>query len=107
MTSVSEVGNSRCPCPTGSGISMGGDTSRNLKNAHVLTDDELRLSRLGYKQEAKRIFGLWSNFGLAASMISVLLGVIPLYTYSLINGGKCFCAVICVGTGFYPICWPH
>ena len=93
MTSVSEVRNSRCPCPTGSGISMGGDTSRNLKNAHVLTDDELRLSRLGYKQEAKRIFGLWSNFGLAASMISVLLGVIPLYTYSLINGGRLFMCI--------------
>ena len=39
-------------------------------------------------QEVKRIFGLWSNFGLAASMISVILGIIPLYTYSLTNGGK-------------------
>jgi hypothetical protein len=40
------------------------------------------------EQEVKRIFGLWSNFGLAASMISVILGIIPLYTYSLTNGGK-------------------
>ena len=82
---------------------MGGDTSRNLKNGHVLTDDELRLSRLGYKQEAKRIFGLWSNFGLAASMISVLLGVIPLYTYSLINGGRLFSAHSFGATGLYLI----
>ena len=107
MTSDSEVGTNRCPCTTDSGMSIERDMSPNSKSIHVLTEDELRLSRLGYKQEAKRIFGLWSNFGLAASMISVLLGVIPLYTYSLINGGKCFCAVICVGTGFYPICWPH
>lgn len=39
-------------------------------------------------KETKRIFGLWSNFGLAASMISVILGVIPLYTYSLAFGGE-------------------
>jgi hypothetical protein len=39
-------------------------------------------------QEVKRIFSLWTSFGLAASMISVLLGVIPLYSYSLATGGK-------------------
>lgn len=38
-------------------------------------------------QEAKRIFGTFSNFGLAASMISVILGIIPLYTYCLQTGG--------------------
>ena len=52
------------------------------------TEDELRLNKLGYKQEVKRIFGWWTNFGLAASMISALLGVIPLYSYSLRNGGE-------------------
>lgn len=39
-------------------------------------------------QEAKRIFGTFSNFGLAASMISVILGIIPLYTYCLQTGGR-------------------
>jgi len=38
-------------------------------------------------QELKRVFGWFSNFGLAASMISVLLGIIPLYSYSLSTGG--------------------
>jgi hypothetical protein len=61
----------------------GSDMPERRKN-----EDEIRLNKLGYKQEAKRIFGVWTNFGLAASMISVLLGIIPLYGYSLQNGGE-------------------
>lgn len=38
-------------------------------------------------QEVKRVFGAFTNFGLAASMISVILGIIPLYTYCLQTGG--------------------
>lgn len=53
----------------------------------VLAEDERRLMELGYTQEVKRIFGWFTNFGLAASMISVILGVIPLYSYSLGAGG--------------------
>jgi amino acid transporter len=53
----------------------------------VLAEDERRLKALGYSQEVKRIFGWFTNFGLAASMISVILGVIPLYSYSLGTGG--------------------
>jgi hypothetical protein len=52
-----------------------------------MTEDERRLAKLGYKQEVKRIFNVFTNFGLTASMISVLLGVIPLYTFSLSSGG--------------------
>eukprot|EP00668_Euglena_longa_P002926 GGOE01003421.1.p1 GENE.GGOE01003421.1~~GGOE01003421.1.p1 ORF type:complete len:593 (-),score=64.47 GGOE01003421.1:463-2208(-) len=50
-------------------------------------EDELRLAKLGYKQEYNRIFNVWTNFGLAASMVSVLLGIVPLYTYQLSAGG--------------------
>lgn len=50
-------------------------------------EDEKRLAQLGYSQEVKRIFSAFSNFGLAASMISVLLGFIPLYTFELQSGG--------------------
>ena len=57
----------------------------------AMTEDEMRLAKLGYKQEVKRIFSKWTNFGLAASMISVILGIIPLYTYSLTTGGKVAC----------------
>jgi len=51
------------------------------------TEDELRLANLGYSQEMKRVFNVFTTFGLAASMISVLLGIIPLYSYSLQTGG--------------------
>jgi hypothetical protein len=70
---------------------MGSGSAKSAKKMpHMpnLTEDEMRLARCGYKQETKRIFTAWSNFGLAASMISVILGIIPLYTYSLTNGGK-------------------
>ena len=90
----------------------GGNLTVGKSIGEILSEDERRLNKLGYKQvctlqtidssnfgatylnysssqEVKRIFGLWSNFGLAASMISVILGIIPLYTYSLTNGGKC------------------
>jgi amino acid transporter len=53
-----------------------------------ISEDEVRLAKLGYKQEYHRIFTLWTNFGLSSSMVSVLLGVIPLYTYSLAVGGS-------------------
>jgi hypothetical protein len=56
----------------------------------ALTEDEKRLAQLGYTQEVKRIFGGFTNFGLAASMISILLGIVPLYTYSIRSGGKFF-----------------
>jgi amino acid permease len=52
-----------------------------------MTEDERRLAALGYKQEVKRIFNTFTSFGLTASMISVLLGVVPLYTFSLSTGG--------------------
>lgn len=53
----------------------------------TLNEDERRLLALGYTQEVKRIFSQFTNFGLTASMISILLGIIPLYTYSLQTGG--------------------
>jgi hypothetical protein len=54
----------------------------------VLNEDEKRLAKLGYTQEVKRIFSTFTNFGLAASMISILLGIIPLYVYGIQTGGK-------------------
>ena len=55
--------------------------------AKIMTDDEKRLLKLGYVQELKRIFGSFTNFGLTSSMISILLGIIPLYTFELESGG--------------------
>lgn len=53
----------------------------------AVDDDQMRLAKLGYKQEFRRIFSTFTNYGLTASMISVLLGVIPLYSYQLSTGG--------------------
>lgn len=53
----------------------------------VQNEDERRLEALGYKQEVKRIFNKFTTFGLTASMISILLGIVPLYTYELESGG--------------------
>ena len=50
-------------------------------------EDERRLNRLGYLQELKRIFGAYTNFCLTASMVSILLGIIPLYPFGLESGG--------------------
>ena len=63
------------------------DHSIRVSVEHTMTEDEKRLAKLGYKQEVKRIFNIYTNYGLTASMISVLLGVIPLYTFSLATGG--------------------
>ena len=65
------------------------DAARNLsKSINSASEDERRLAALGYNQEVKRIFSTFTNFGLTASMISILLGVIPLYTYELNSGGS-------------------
>ena len=60
---------------------------RSMSRVLIGSEDERRLALMGYTQEVKRIFNLFTNFGLTSSMISVLLGVIPLYTYSLRTGG--------------------
>lgn len=92
-------------------LAVGEDKDRTSNSHQPMSEDEKRLNILGYKQEVKRIFGTFTNFGsahnclilindtsiimanfstlslgLAASMISILLGIIPLYTYSLTNG---------------------
>lgn len=51
------------------------------------TEDEYILSKLGYKQEVKRVFNSITSFGIASSVINVLGGVIPLYSFQLQTGG--------------------
>lgn len=64
------------------------DPEKRARDSKIQTEDEIRLAKLGYTQEVKRIFGTFTNFGLAASMISILLGIVPLYTYSIQTGGQ-------------------
>jgi hypothetical protein len=61
--------------------------SLNVEGPPQQSEDERRLVALGYKQEVKRIFNQFTNFGLTSSMISILLGIIPLYTFELQSGG--------------------
>ena len=56
-----------------------------------MDDDERRLNALGYPQKLKRIFDGFCSFCLTASMMSVLMGVVPLYSFGLSTGG---CPVI-------------
>lgn len=59
-----------------------------IETVSQLTEDEKRLAQLGYTQEVKRIFGTFTNFGLTASMISILLGIVPLYVFCIQTGGN-------------------
>ena len=78
-----------------SGLLNGGDSQygthdggRIKPTTHEIEDeDERRLNKLGYLQELKRIFGAYTNFCLTASMVSILLGIIPLYPFGLTTGG--------------------
>jgi amino acid transporter len=61
--------------------------SGNQANSSEVNEDEARLSKLGYYQELKRIFGPYTNFCLTSSMVSTLLGIIPLYPFEIRSGG--------------------
>lgn len=63
---------------------QGTDTSSYTGN----DEDERRLRQCGYKQEFRRIFSGFTSFGLTSSMVSILLGCIPLYSYELQSGGS-------------------
>jgi amino acid transporter len=49
--------------------------------------DELDLQRLGYTQQFLRGFGVFSNFALSFSIISILTGAVTLFDYGLSLGG--------------------
>lgn len=52
-----------------------------------MDEDARRLKSLGYNQEFRRIFGPFANYCITASMVSTLLGVVPLYPLELKAGG--------------------
>ncbi|RDB21998.1 Amino-acid permease BAT1 [Hypsizygus marmoreus] len=63
---------------------MSDDTS--VKDV-TMEQDEAVLARMGYKQELKRELGLFQNFGISFSIISVITGVPSLFLYGLNTGG--------------------
>ncbi|KAF9347113.1 hypothetical protein BGX26_001384 [Mortierella sp. AD094] len=50
-------------------------------------EDEARLADLGYKQNMKRQFSGLQNFGFTLTNASVLIGIVPLYTFGMATGG--------------------
>ncbi|KAF5368040.1 hypothetical protein D9758_004481 [Tetrapyrgos nigripes] len=57
------------------------------KPTEVGMEDEAVLARMGYKQELKRELGLMQNFGVSFSIISVITGILTLFSYGLDTGG--------------------
>ncbi|KXS17474.1 amino acid transporter [Gonapodya prolifera JEL478] len=56
-------------------------------SAATLTEDEIRLAKLGYRQELSRTFTAFHSFGISFSIISIPTGILPLVGYALLNGG--------------------
>ncbi|KAH8557029.1 APC amino acid permease [Umbelopsis sp. PMI_123] len=52
-----------------------------------LQTDESILQKMGYKQELKRNWSLFQNFCLCFSVMSLFVGITPLYGTALITGG--------------------
>ncbi|KXS15835.1 APC amino acid permease [Gonapodya prolifera JEL478] len=58
-----------------------------VDQAHGLTEDEIRLARMGYRQEFKRGFGLLHTFGISMSHITILGAIGALFTFAVGYGG--------------------
>ncbi|KXS17804.1 amino acid transporter [Gonapodya prolifera JEL478] len=54
----------------------------------MATEDEIRLAKLGYKQEFKRGFKFIHNFGVSFTIVSIIIGVNTLLSYALVAGGS-------------------
>ncbi|KAI9022694.1 amino acid/polyamine transporter I [Hyaloraphidium curvatum] len=59
----------------------------NAANTAGLTEDEVRLAKMGYKQEFKRGLTAFHNFGISFSHISILIGIAPLVGFVMVAGG--------------------
>ncbi|KAI9098892.1 amino acid/polyamine transporter I [Phlyctochytrium arcticum] len=82
-------------------------------NTHGMSQDEIRLAKLGYQQTLKRQFSAFQNFGFVLSNASVIIGVIPLYTFAMTMGGPLALTfgwlivlsfVMCIGLCMAEIC---
>ncbi|KAI8920344.1 amino acid transporter [Powellomyces hirtus] len=83
-------------------------------HAHAgMSDDEMRLAKLGYKQGLKRQFSAFQNFGFVLTNASVLIGVVPLFGFGMVTGGPLAltwgwllvsACVMCVGLCMAEIC---
>ncbi|KXS16683.1 amino acid transporter [Gonapodya prolifera JEL478] len=79
----------------------------------MASEDEIRLAKMGYKQEFNRGFKFIHNFGVSFSIISVIVGVNTLLSYALVAGGSAGAVIgwivvsaltLCVGYSLTEIC---
>src|ERR1700676_5794743 len=55
--------------------------------AQTSAEDEEDLARLGYASQFLRAMGVFSNFAISFSIISILTGAVTLFDYGLSMGG--------------------
>src|SRR4051794_22172673 len=56
----------------------------------AVTDDDARLATLGYKPQLNRIFGLFSNFAVAFTYLSPMVGIYSLFVLGVGTGGPAY-----------------
>lgn len=61
-----------------------------MQHQQQIDNDAHDLSQLGYKQELKRALGLFSNFSVAFTYLSPVVGIYALYAFGLQTGGPRF-----------------
>src|SRR3954454_17470581 len=54
------------------------------------TTDDARLESLGYKPQLNRVLGLFSNFAVAFTYLSPMVGIYSLFVYGLGFGGAAY-----------------
>src|SRR6202000_1154315 len=53
-------------------------------------DDDARLESLGYNPQLSRVLGLFSNFSVAFTYLSPIVGVFSLFTFGAAMGGPAY-----------------
>jgi amino acid transporter len=56
----------------------------------TVTDDDARLANLGYKPQLNRVFGLFSNFAVAFTYLSPMVGIYSLFLLGVGTGGPAY-----------------
>ena len=56
----------------------------------VVMDDDARLANLGYRPQLSRVFGLFSNFAVAFTYLSPMVGIYSLFVLGVGTGGPAY-----------------
>jgi amino acid transporter len=59
-------------------------------NASAATDDDARLASLGYQPQLNRVLGLFSNFSVAFTYLSPMVGIYSLFLLGVGTGGPAY-----------------